>query len=622
MRYHFPQTCLLLPALGVLLILLSGCTTTHTTNTNAEAPANESILGKALPYTSDYYLDRAQTTSSPASERHYLLAAQAFLQAVNNAQAQQILNSLHEEELSSELIAQKQLLQARLNLVNNQTKQALSMLRNLPAQQLAKQDQKEFRELLAAAYARGGNHFDSVRERVALDTLVTDPAAKQYNQQELWSSLQQLSLSRLQNYRNQASVKNDATLLGWLDLAILAKQYADDDQGLAQQISLWKQVSPEHPAQNLLSGSESALSVDKSVSNLENKIVLLLPLHGSLAAAGQAVKNGFMAAYYADSKNANKPEIDILDTNRNTNIVTLYKEAIAKNARFIAGPLSRDKVDQLLMHGDISVPTLALNYSHSPYASHPQFFQFGLSPLDEARQAAQYAWQASQSRIIIITPTGQWGKDVADAFASTFRGLGGTIVERLAYDSKDDMSTAIKHLLRVDDSQQRADELQKSLHGKLRFIPHRRDDFNAFFLVANPHMARQIRPMLKFYFAGDVPVFATSSVYPGISVASANRDLEGVLFCDIPWVLNNSNTVTAKRRELANLWPNNYNQYIRLYALGMDTYRLSQMPSRLTNYPNLRIQGATGALTMDSKQRIHRQLDWVQVRKGELVTLS
>jgi len=38
------------------------------------------------------------------------------------------------------------------------------------------------------------------------------------------------------------------------------------------------------------------------------------------------------------------------------------------------------------------------------------------------------------------------------------------------------------------------------LHEKMRFEPQRRHDFDSIFLVATPAMAKQIQPLLRFYF--------------------------------------------------------------------------------------------------------------------------
>src|SRR4051812_10012688 len=69
-------------------------------------------------------------------------------------------------------------------------------------------------------------------------------------------------------------------------------------------------------------------------------VALLLPLSGNLASAGQAVKEGFLAAYYASQP---RPElaIEFYDTASQADINSLYQQAQQKGADFVIGPLTK-----------------------------------------------------------------------------------------------------------------------------------------------------------------------------------------------------------------------------------------------------------------------------------------
>ena len=61
-------------------------------------------------------------------------------------------------------------------------------------------------------------------------------------------------------------------------------------------------------------------------------IALLLPLKGSTAAQAGAIKNGFFAAYYnAKQRQANSPNVMVLDTSSG-NIIQTYQKAVAQGA--------------------------------------------------------------------------------------------------------------------------------------------------------------------------------------------------------------------------------------------------------------------------------------------------
>ena len=60
------------------------------------------------------------------------------------------------------------------------------------------------------------------------------------------------------------------------------------------------------------------------------------------------------------------------------------------------------------------------------------------------------------------------------------------------------------------------------------------------FLAATPQQARQIKPTLAFQYAGDLPVYATSHLYTGTNNPTQDQDLNGIRFCETPWLLNPS----------------------------------------------------------------------------------
>ncbi len=600
----------------LLCLYLTACQSHVTSNENPPLD-NPAMLGKTLPYDATYYVQQAARSPSPERERYQLLAAHAWLQAGDPAQAQHLLQNLRTQHLPTTLITQKQLLNAMLSLANNRNNQALSTLTAIPAYQIPPNKQREFHELLATAYERSDKIIESIEQRIELHNVLTSTAAKKQNDQAIWYTLQRVSLPRLTQLTQDERAQNDMLLSGWLGLAYLSKAYADDPDALSNEFDTWQQQYKQHPGNALFSNSRAALSnPEPAPTPREHNITLLLPLHGELGTAGQAIKNGFMTAFY-DNKQQQPTEINVIDTSQDKKILAAYQDAIRSGAQFIVGPLAREEVETLLRSGKISVPTLALNYSRAT-RQQDQLVQFGLSPLDEARQAAEYAWRSQHDRAIIMVPRGAWGEEIATTFATTFRALGGTVVERFVYDNKMNLAQSIKHLLKIDASQERAEALQQKLRQRVRFVPQRREDFNLFFLVANPAMAKQIQPLLRFYFAGDIPVYATSAVYNGNATPNANRDIEGIYFCDIPWMLEDTAQATQARTRLAKLWPAQYRQYLRLYALGADAYRLSRLSDRLQDSANFKLKGATGELSIDSKQRIYRQLHWVQVRNGQL----
>lgn len=348
-------------------------------------------------------------------------------------------------------------------------------------------------------------------------------------------------------------------------------------------------------------------------------VALLLPLQGSLGASGRAVRNGFLAAYYqAKSAGGQVPKLTILDTSSN-DIITLYQQALVKGADFIVGPLSRSNLKKLVYGQKLTVRALALNSGSHYRHRQPYLVQFALSPADEAYQVAEKAWQDGHRYAAIIAPDNVWGRSLAKAFARQWQAVGGRLVAEVSYKNRRSLNADIKSLLNVDRSETREKNLEKVLHQSVHFVPRRRRDIDVIFLAALPNQARQIRPLIKFYYGQGIAIYATSSVYSGIPSSRQDNDLNGVYFCEAPWLLKSPNDLTEPSRSIyqriVSTWPNQYRHYPKLHLFGADAYRLVGALRYMQERPDAALNGANGALYL-SQGRIYRQLSWGVFHQG------
>jgi len=272
------------------------------------------------------------------------------------------------------------------------------------------------------------------------------------------------------------------------------------------------------------------------------------------------------------------------------------------------------------------VPTLTLNHADAATsvsadaamtAPTSGLFQFALSPESEARLVAEHAWFAGHTSAAVLTPVGAWGERVAAAFADAWEDLGGSIVEFQSYLSDgSDMSTPVRKLLNVDDSDARYRSLRNVLGSNVKQETRRRQDLDFVFMAAFPRQARQLRPQLEFHQAQDLPVYSTSHIYSGIADPDADRDIDGVVFGDMPWVLEPVASGGALRREVGALWSDSVSAFVRLYAFGADAYRLVGELGKLRAQQYAEFQGMTGSLSLSENYRINRRLMWARFKKG------
>jgi len=359
-----------------------------------------------------------------------------------------------------------------------------------------------------------------------------------------------------------------------------------------------------------------------------NNIVLMLPLKGELAASSQAIRNGFLAAYHHYRKERPSINIKVIDTTGG-DVRALYQQAVIDGAEVIVGPLTKKEVEIIASINPLPIPTLALNtlddYTHS---FGPNLYQFGLLPQDEAWQVATKMIQEQHDRVAIIAPENAWGDKIVAAFRSKYEESGGQVIATLNYRSSGNLAEQICPFLAQDATKLCTPRKHKDKKQEVSNEPMRRQDINAIFLVTkdHDHTARQIMPLLKFYYAGDLPTYSISTVYTGVVSQNLDQDLEGVYFCDMPWVLQDPSVfgsdLQAIHKQIMVLWADSYANLGRLYALGVDAYNLASKLNGFLNSPQYGVEGASGKLYLNEFNHIYRELQWAQMKNGFPIVLQ
>lgn len=546
--------------------------------------------------TATSYLQQADKSAPPAKQDYQLNAVGRLLQDNQLIQAQQLLNTINTTQLTPAQTNEKSLLTAHLYLLQHQPELALNILNQVPdVPTLTQNTQIAYYQLLSQADLAMGNTVASAEDLMKLDPLLSNNV-QQENRQQIWTTLQQVPLAEL---NAQLRYTNNAVERGWIDLAYIMKAYQTDATVLNSELQNWQDEYPNHPASYLLAGHITSYS-KPIVSAGVGQVGLLLPESGNLSYASQAVRSGVMAAYYGSLSST--PNRSVQQYDASSNPIPAYQKAVAGGASWVIGPLAKPAVDTLAQ-SSLSVPTLALNYSNVASSS-SKLYQFALSPQDEATQAADKATQDGHHNVLVIAPATAWGKGVVSAFEQRWQADGGRVIDEFNYSSPSDIDPGIKSLLHATPG---ATANAPMTH---------RQDADAIFLLADPVAARQVMPLLKFYYAGNLPVYATSMVYSGKPNPTEDRDMDGIQFCDIPFVIDNSAYIQQAKQQLKQLMPNAPAQSYRLFAFGYDAYNLLPLLSQLSHNPSSGYSGLTGMLYMGNNQQVKRQLSWAVFNNG------
>ncbi len=559
------------------------------------------------------YSQLAATVPPPKGYEYRYLTAKAMFHAGLLNQASEQLQLLPQRRLSLELRMKVQLLSAEIPLKRDPDLSLSILLTPAVPENLLMQKGElysQYHLLRAKAFARVGNHLETSREYILHELYLDDAEQIKNVQLAIWQSLSLLTPQALRQLRVQPPP--DA-LSGWMELVEISKDYNMTPQEVQRRIATWRKRYIGHPAGEAV--LQMLIERSRELAQRPASIGLLLPLSGRFAAAGRAIQEGLFAAYYQDPQHASIT-LRIYDIgDRPEEMETAYEKAVDEGAEFIIGPLDKSATARLAERGSLPVPTLALNYAQPSNNDH--LYQFSLAPEDEAREVADRAWQDGYTHAALMLPQSSMGDRLASAFKTRWMELGGTIGSESRYQSSNnDFSIPIKNLLNINDSEFRKRRVNQLVSGKLEFTPRRRQDIDFVFLAAFPRQTRLIRPQLKFHRAKDLPILATSHIYQGQINRNADRDMDDITFCDMPWTLDAPSSLQNFRRKNTKEFKKHRGELQRLVALGVDAYRLVPLLPMLESHPFEHYRGETGKLSVNKNGRIERKLFWAQFTRG------
>jgi outer membrane PBP1 activator LpoA protein len=530
----------------------------------------------------------------PTNHDNYeLLSAEQWLAAGNVAAAQQAFAATS-AEARTRLPTARALVAAEIAFAENDGARAIHELDQIAVPTSPDQAQNYWWIRGRSAFLTG-HPLEGTRALVERERWLSDPVSLGANRAELYSRI------RIAAERGQpltAPPKTDPIIVGWLELGPVAVGLARDPMRAATALANWRRLFPQHPANaSVLAMASTQIA---AATEFPDQIALLLPLSGRAEAVGVAVRDGFLAAYLEQDP-ATRPRLKIYDVVAES-LSSAYARAIAEGAGFVVGPLTKEDVAALLPLSVGSTPVLALNFLGDSTSTPRHFYQFALSPEDEARVVARRVVADGRLNGVAIVPGTEWGKRVGAAFADELSHLGGSVLDSQRFEtSQVDFSDLIKQVLQVH-----------AVKGEPS--THRTDAAFVFVAAGSPGVARQILPQLKFHYAGDVPVYSTSDSFE--PDPAANSDLDGMLFPDMPWMVANDPVTAQIRDAVRAAWPARTARRDRLYAFGFDAYRLMPALRAKPSAEAGEISGVTGKLRLDDNNRIHRDLDWAQIRNG------
>ena len=433
---------------------------------------------------------------------------------------------------------------------------------------------------------------------------------------EVIESLKNVSSGELEIRADNPRAEQRIT--GWLDLALVIRRNLVEPSQVSEAMADWKARRPGHP----LSTNE-ALDLwlrYRQQFAAPRKLAVLLPGSGRLSAAGAAVRDGLISAFL---ENPGNTEILFFATgDAPESAISAYFSAMDAGADWIIGPLQKSSIEAILNLAGLATPILALNEFPSSFKAPPglsgQLFGISLSPENEATAVAEHAVRSGFERAVVLAPQSTLGERMALAFGEEFLQENRELIAAVRYlESDNDHGPVIERMLKIDESKARKKRLENTLQMPLEFEAVRRNDIDMIFMAANAAQAKLIQPQLRFYDAGDIPVYATGRVYSGQPDPVRNQDLNGIRFPITPWQLEH-----ASAGDIPELESIRGGNLAALYTIGYDAWKLLPWLEIISRDPDFGFPGQSGVYRKGNNGNLRREPAWAVFSRGRPIPLQ
>ncbi|EOX4413463.1 MULTISPECIES: penicillin-binding protein activator [Vibrio] len=552
------------------------------------------------------YMIQADSTEGSLQNDWLIMATKAAIQANQFDQAEMLIKRLARQQLTEVQQAEWQLARATIQQKQGNYSQLLQLLNFKPWWKLPNEQWKDYYFMRADAYQGLNQAFEANRQLVAFGQYASSAEQREISSR-IWMNFGSYSEYELTSLETEP---NEDVLDGWLQLAIYAKTLSGNLSQLKNTLERWLNENPSHPAaiytpeeiQNILS-----LDIVKP-----NNTALLLPLTGKFSPQAQLIRDGFVFAMMNDRNRDPSATLTVIDTNA-YNADQIKQRLINENIDFVVGPLEKENVELLHTTMDGSengptIPALALNIPEDVQPD-SNICYLALSPEQEAAQAAKHLFSEGYNFPLILAPKGIFGERVTEAFNKEWRKYSSNKVAASYFGDKRQLQKDINEVFGLQESKQRIAQMQSLMRIKLETQPRSRRDVDAVYIVARSTELTLIKPFIEVAINPDAKAPQIFSSSRSNSGGATYEDLTGIIYSDIPLLIDPDPSVTAEMNEL---WSEQSNMEKRLKALGMDAYKLIGELPQMKVVPGYSVGGQTGILSIDNNCVVQRELSWAE----------
>lgn len=509
----------------------------------------------------------ADASRGAARDRAWLQAAEQYRRAGDTGAARQSLEQSNRRRLEGGDVILHDTLTAGFRMAAGEPGPALALLAQ-PRESVPTAQRAQWHEVRAQAFEAGGRRFDAAGE-LAWKNELLDREGRAENIRRIDALLRAVPDAQL--------AASSATLPAGHPLYVYAGR-ALTSRGLPLPRPYDRSASS--------AGFEELPQAEFDGYRPPLRLAALLPLSGPAAVAGKSVRDGLLAGYYGE--NRRRPELRFYDTAASGGVVAAFRRAHEDGAQMLVGPLIRDDVDAIFNLPELDLPMVALNRGSAPPP--PGSTAFALAPEDEGTAAAERLLNRGQRRVLVVTQSDDAARRALGAFRERLVAGGGEIIGEVAVsEGNPDFVPA----------------LQRGMGGS-------RPD--ALFLTLKAAPARLLSSQMDLAGLLGVPRVGTSLILSGANLRM-DTELDGIEYPELPWLLGLRGS-TPDPDTIGRTLPTTQGGGARLFAFGMDAWKLVAQLDQLTRDPAAVVRGNTGELQIDGFGTIVRRPAWAVFSGG------
>ncbi|MEW6990357.1 penicillin-binding protein activator [Colwelliaceae bacterium 6441] len=587
--------------------LLFSCASNKTVVKKVDKHPDTEDISAIESLSAQTYLEKANSTSPEQAVSLFISASKQFIieQQLAKAlwlaeQTLPLINNNHQKNQLQLIKAESLTLTSKFDLALT----AINAIENLDS--LNPSQQHKYYQLLALTQENRGLPLAAINSK--LHAYALQPQQSYDEVDNLWLELNTLSHWQIE----ELVLENPPHIRGWQQLLNFAQRFGYDPLIFNRYLIQWQRQFDSHPASILIPQLVNNRPV---ITGTQHKIAVILPLSGTQQSAGESAQQGILAAY----NNNDAITLHFIDSN-NLDMSSLNLKLSELQISHVIGPLLKENVNNYIAQTDLVLPTLLFNTPNTGQLKEHHMV-LSMNPADEAIQAATTLSRRNYQHPIVFSQQDNVSKRIAQTFIQQWDKITGVTPEIVYVTNGANLQDELKVSLDVSSSQDRINNIDKRIRQKIKTQARNRRDLDMIYIVGSPNETRLLKPYIDVNispFAETIPIFASSRSHSDNADSSDSRDLTGLQFTEMPWLLKSKQQNQSLKQLNEAIWPNRSDSLQRIFAMGYDSLSLIDKFQSFKQFPYIRHFGQTGIIKLNGDNILTRSLLWGRYQKDEV----